>query len=109
MTWIMRRNSEPKHLPKIAQCLGDGISVMKTIQLPDMRKFMHNLFRDPELSGRCNQGLKSSAHLQTSNTVGIRAFSHGILRGPSGTPRTTDLRCFDKSLHNLAILRAKTP
>lgn len=50
MNWRMRRNSEPKHFSKIAQCLGDG-TTMKTIQLPDMRKFMHNLFRDPTFPG----------------------------------------------------------
>ena len=51
MNWRMRRNSEPKHLSKIAQHLGDEISAMKTVQLPDMCKFMHNLVRDPSFPG----------------------------------------------------------
>ncbi len=62
----------------------------------------------PDLSGRCNKGLKSSAHLQTSNTVGIRAFSHGILRAPSGTPRTIDLQWFGISLHICGIAGQNT-
>jgi hypothetical protein len=43
MTYRMTRNRESKYLAKIAQYLGDRISAMKTIQLPDMRNVMHNL------------------------------------------------------------------
>ncbi len=43
MTYRMTRNWESKYLAKIAQYLGDRISAMNTIQLPDMRNIMHNL------------------------------------------------------------------
>ena len=48
MTYRMRRNWESKHLAKIALWLGDRISVIKAIQLPDMRNVMHICTR-PEL------------------------------------------------------------
>jgi len=43
MTCRTKRNWESKHLAKIARWLGDRISLVKTIQLPDMRNVMHNL------------------------------------------------------------------
>ena len=42
MTCGTKRNWESKHLAKIARRLGDKISVVKTIQLPDMRNVVHN-------------------------------------------------------------------
>jgi hypothetical protein len=43
MTCGTKRNWESKHRAKIARRLGDKISLVKTIQLPDMRNVMHNL------------------------------------------------------------------
>jgi hypothetical protein len=43
VTCRMKRNSEPKHLAKIARWLEGRITSIKTLQLPDMRNVMHNL------------------------------------------------------------------
>jgi hypothetical protein len=42
MTCGTKRNWKSKHLAKIARRLGDRISSIKTIPLPDMRNLMHN-------------------------------------------------------------------
>jgi hypothetical protein len=47
MTCGTKRNWESKHLAKIARWLGDRISLLKTILLPDMRNVM------PQLGARC--------------------------------------------------------
>jgi len=43
MTCGTKRNWESKHLAKIARWLGDRISLVKTILLPDMRNVMPQL------------------------------------------------------------------
>jgi hypothetical protein len=43
MTCRTKRNWESKHLVKIARWLGDRVSLVKTIPLPDMRNAMHSL------------------------------------------------------------------
>ena len=49
MTCGTKRNWESKHLAKIAWWLGDRISLVKTILLPDMRNVMPQLGRDVSL------------------------------------------------------------
>jgi hypothetical protein len=50
MTRGTNRNWESKHLAKIARRLGDRISLVKTISLPDMRNVMHNLCETRDFS-----------------------------------------------------------
>jgi hypothetical protein len=49
MTCGTKRNWKSKRLAKIARWLGDRISLVKTILLPDMRNVMPQLGRDVSL------------------------------------------------------------
>ena len=68
MTCRMKRNSESKHIAKIARWLRDRISSIKAIQLPDMRNVVHNLCEtEPSGSGATGDRVTERNHFAQWN------------------------------------------